>query len=202
LFGFLEKKDNGMKKLGSIVLATGLAMLSGLSVAAPSTYTIENGHTYPRFEYNHLGFSNQVGRFDKTSGQITLDVEAKTGSVDVTIETKSLDMGSALFNEHLSKEEFFHTAKYPTITFKSTKLAFEGEKLASVEGNLTIKGITKPVTLKLVSVYCGLHPIAKKEACGANATAQIKRSEFNMSKYVPFVSDEVTLTIPVEALKQ
>lgn len=186
--------------LAVTVLAGTLAASAAL--AAPETYNIDNSHTYPRFEFNHLGFSNQVGRFDKTTGKITLDTAARTGEVNLTIDTKSVNTGSALFNEHLSKEDFFHTEKYPTITFKSSKFKFEGDKVAAVEGDLTIKGITKPVTLNVVRFHCGAHPLAKKQACGANATAQIKRSDFNLAKHVPAVSDEVTLSISVEAIKE
>lgn len=188
-----------MKQLASLAIA---ATLSTAAFAAPETYVIQNAHTFPRFEYNHLGYSNQVSRFDKTSGTIVIDRVAKRGSVDVVIDTTSVNTGFALFNEHIQGEDLFDTAKYPTITFKSKKLKFDGDKLASVEGDLTIKGVTKPVTLTLASFHCMPHPMLKKDACGANATTKIKRSDFNVSKHVPYVSDEVTLTIPVEAIKE
>lgn len=188
-----------MRKLVAIAIA---AALSGAAFAAPETYVIQNSHTYPRFEYNHLGYSNQVSRFDKTSGTIIMDRAAKTGSVDVVIDTKSVNTGFPLFNEHIQGEELFDTAKYPTITFKSNKLKFVGDKLIGVEGELTIKGVTKQVTLAVTSFHCMPHPMLKKDACGANATAKIKRSEFNVSKHVPYVGDEVTLNIPVEAIKE
>ncbi len=98
-------------------------------------------------------------------------------------------------------EDFFDTERYPSITFTSDTLTFSGDSVASVKGNLTIKGITKPVTLTVTSFQCMTHPMRKKDACGANATTQIKRSDFNMSKYVPNVSDEVTLILPIEAVK-
>ena len=188
-----------MKELIAIAVAVSL---SSVAFAAPETYVIQNAHTFPRFEYNHLGFSNQVSRFDKTSGAITIDRVAKTGSVDVVIDAKSVDTGYALFNEHIQGEDFFDTAKYPTITFKSKTMKFDGDKLTSVDGELTIKGITKPVTLTVTSFQCKPHPMLKKDACGANATTVIKRSEFNAGKHAPNVSDEVTLTIPVEAIKE
>ncbi len=188
-----------MKKLVALALA---ASLSAAASAAPETYVIDNGHTLPRFEYNHLGYSTQLSRFDKTSGKIVLDRAAKTGSVDVVIDAKSVNTGSALFNEHIQGEDFFDTAKYPTITFKSKNLKFDGDKLASIEGELTIKGVTKPVTLTVTSFQCMPHPMLKKDACGANATAKIKRSEFNAGKHAPYVGDEVTLTIPVESVKE
>lgn len=188
-----------MKKLVALAVA---ASLSTAAFAASETYIIEGTHTMPRFEYSHFGYSTQVSRFDKTSGTIILDRAAKTGSVDVVIDAKSVNTGYPLFNEHIQGEDFFDTAKYPTITFKSKALKFDGDKLASVDGDLTIKGVTKPVTLTVTSFHCMPHPMRKKDACGANATTQIKRSEFNAGKHAPYVSDEVTLTIPVEAVKE
>lgn len=188
-----------MKKLVALAVA---ASLSSAAFAASETYIIEGTHTMPRFEYSHFGYSTQVSRFDKTSGTIILDRAAKTGSVDVVIDAKSVNTGYPLFNEHIQGEDFFDTAKYPTITFKSKALKFDGDKLASVDGDLTIKGVTKPVTLTVTSFHCMPHPMRKKDACGANATTKIKRSEFNAGKHAPYVSDEVTLTIPVEAVKE
>lgn len=188
-----------MKKLVAIAFA---ASLSTAAHAAPETYIIEGTHTLPRFEYNHLGYSTQVSRFDKTSGRIVIDRAARTGSVDVVIDAKSVNTGSTLFNEHIQGEDLFDTARYPNITFKSNSLKFEGDRLASVDGDLTIKGVTRPVTLTVTSFHCMPHPMRKKDACGANATTQIKRSEFNAGKHAPYVSDEVTLTIPVEAVKE
>ena len=191
-----------MKKLIAFV-ATAAAMMNALSAhAAPETYVIDNSHTFARFSYSHLGFSTQESRFNNTTGKIKLDRAAKTGSVDVTIDAKSVNTGSDLFNSHIQGADFFDTAKYPTITYKSTKFNFNGDTLASVDGNLTIKGVTKPVQLTVTSFKCMPHPMAKKDACGANATATIKRSEFNAGKYAPNVSDEVQLTFSIEAIKE
>lgn len=187
-----------MKKLITLAIA---ATLSTAAFAAPETYTIEGTHTFPRFEYSHFGYSTQLSRFDKTTGTITLDKAAKTGAVDVTIDATSVNTGYPLFNQHIQGEDFFDTAKYPTITYKSTKVNFDGDKPTSIEGNLTVKGVTKPVTLTVTSFHCMPHPMLKKDACGANATATIKRSEFNAGKYAPYVGDEVKLTIAVEAYK-
>ncbi|OGS90197.1 MAG: polyisoprenoid-binding protein [Gallionellales bacterium GWA2_60_18] len=188
-----------MKKLAAFTIA---ASLSSLAFAAPETYVIDPTHTMPRFEYSHFGYSVQLSKFEKTSGKIVLDRAAKSGSLDVVIDAKSINTGYALFNEHIQAEDFFDTAKYPTITFKSSKLKFDGDKLAAVDGDLTVKGVTRPVTLKLNSFLCMPHPMLKKDACGATATAVVKRSDFNMGKHVPYVSDEVTLTLPVEAVKE
>jgi len=188
-----------MKRLA---LFAALAAASIAAQAAPVTYTIDNSHTYPHFTYNHLGFSNQTHKFDKTSGTVVLDRKAKTGSVDVSIDTASVNTGYAVFNEHLKAADFFDTIVYPAITFKSTKMTFKGDQPVSVAGDLTIKGVTKPVTLKITHFKCQPHPMLKVEACGANATTQVKRSEFNMGKNVPYVSDEVTLTLAIEAVNK
>ncbi|NML59825.1 polyisoprenoid-binding protein [Massilia sp. RP-1-19] len=188
-----------MKKFALFCLTAGLSLTA---VAAPETYVIDGSHTYPRFEYSHFGYSNQVSRFDKTSGTIVIDRAAKIGSVNVTIDTTSVNTGFPVFNDHLQGEDFFDTKKFPTITFKSSKLNFAGDKPSSVDGDLTIKGVTKPVRLDITSFHCMPHPMLKKDACGANAITKIKRTDFNNGKYAPYVGDEVTLTIAVEAIKQ
>lgn len=172
------------------------------AIAAPETYVLDQAHSFPRFSYSHFGFSTQLSRFDKTTGKVIFDKVAKTGSVDVVIDTKSVDTGFPVFNEHIQGEDFFDTAKYPTATFKSTKVVFDGDKPASVEGNLTLKGITKPVTLTLTSFLAMPHPMVKKDAIGANAYTVVKRSDFNAGKYAPYVSDDVRIDIAIEALKE
>lgn len=190
-----------MKTLSSLVALATLSV-SGIALAAPATYTLDNNHTFARFSYSHFGYSTQLSRFDKTTGTIVIDRAAKTGSVDVTIDTTSVDTGSTLFNEHIQGPDFLDTAQFPTATFKSTAMKFRGDTPVSVAGELTLKGVTKPLTLKIESFKCMPHPILKKDACGANATAMVKRTEFNMGKYAPNVGDEVTLSIAVEAVKQ
>ena len=187
-------------KSSTLLLLT--ALFSTSVLAAPETFVIDYTHTLPRFSYSHFGYSTQLSRFDKTTGKIVLDRQAKIGSVDVTVDTRSVNTGSALFNEHIQGADFLDNAHYPTMTFSSNKLNFEGDKLVSIEGTLTLKGISKPVTLTVTSFQCMPHPMLKKDACGANATTVIKRTDFNMGKYAPNVGDEVTVTIPVEAIKE
>ncbi|MDP3124643.1 MAG: YceI family protein, partial [Thiobacillus sp.] len=133
-----------MKRLAALIA---LAAVATSAQAAPETYTIDNSHTYPHFTYTHLGFSKQTHKFDKTTGTVVLDRAAKSGSVDVTIDARSVNTGYALFNEHIQAADYFDTAKYPTLTFKSSKMTFNGDEPASLVGDLTIKGVTKPVTL-------------------------------------------------------
>ncbi len=189
------------KPLALSALAAVLIGLAAPASAAPETYTIDNGHTFPRFSYSHFGFSTQLSRFDKTSGTVVFDSAAKTGSVDVTIDTTSVDTGYAVFNGHIQGEDFLDTAKYPTATFKSTAVHFSGDAPSAIDGNLTIKGVTKPVTLTVTSFKHGTNPIVNKDEIGANATVTVKRSDFGAGKYAPNVGDEVTITLSIEALK-
>jgi polyisoprenoid-binding protein YceI len=192
-----------MKSLTKLTLAVAfIATISSSAFAEPETFVIDGTHTFPRFSYSHFGYSKQLSRFDKTSGKIVLDKEAKTGSVDVTIDMKSVDTGYDVFNGHIQGVDFFDTEKYPTATFKSTKVNFDGDKPSTVEGNLTIKGVTKPVTLTLSSFQLMPHRMLKKDAIGANASTTVKRTDFNAGKYAPYVGDDVTIDIAVEAIKQ
>lgn len=179
-----------------------LAVFAASAQAAPETFVIDTGHTAPRFEYNHQGLSTQLHRFDKTTGKIVLDKAARTGAVEVNIDATSVNTGFPLFNQHIQGADFFNTAAYPSITFKSTKVTFKGDVPATVEGDLTIKGVTKPVTLTVTNFTAKPHPMLKKDALGADAVAHIKRSDFNMGKHAPYVSDEVTLSIAMEAVKE
>jgi polyisoprenoid-binding protein YceI len=192
-----------MQKLTKLSAALILAAtVAAPALAAPETFNVEPTHTFPRFSYNHLGYSVQLSRFDKTSGKVVFDKVAKTGSVDITIDTKSVSTGAATFNEHIQGEDFLDTAKHPTATFKSTKVVFEGDKPAKIEGNLTLKGVTKPVTLTVTSFHTMPHPMVKKDAIGANAFTTVKRTDFNMGKNAPYVGDEVRIDIAIEAIKE
>lgn len=182
-----------------------VALVSGLAtpaLAEPATYAIDPTHTFARFSYSHFGLSTQLSRFDKTSGTVVLDPVAKTASVDIVIDTTSVDTGYATFNEHIQAADFLDTAQFPTATFKSTKVDFEGDRPAAIHGDLTIKGVTRPVTLTVTSFTSMPHPMLKKDAIGADATTVIKRSEFNAGKYAPNVGDEVTITVALEAIRQ
>lgn len=185
----------------SAVLALATA-ISAPAFAAPETFVVDGAHTFPRFSYSHFGLSKQLSRFDKTSGTIVLDKEAKTGSVDIVIDTTSVDTGFPLFNEHIQGPDFLDTTAFPTATFKSTKVIFNGDQPAEVQGDLTIKGVTKPVTLTVTSFVAMPHPMLQKDAIGANATVVIKRTDFNAGKFAPNVGDDVTIDIAVEAIKQ
>lgn len=186
-----------MKQLAVGIIA---AALTGSAVAA-ETFTLDTRHTFPVFEINHLGFSTQRGRFNKTEGKITLDRAAKSGSVEVKIDSASIDMGLDEWDKHMRGEDFFNAEQFPTMNFKADKFSFDGDKPVAAEGTLTLLGVARPVTLKIAGFTCGTHPINKKALCAADISTTIKRSEWGMKKYLPAVSDDVTIKIPVEAFK-
>jgi polyisoprenoid-binding protein YceI len=185
----------------SVFAAILVSIALPLSAFAADSYTIDPLHTYPRFRINHLGFSTMQGRFDKTTGKVTLDRAAKTGSVELAIETASVSTGFVKRDDHLKSPDFFNAAEFPTITYKSTAIHFKGDTPSSVEGNLTISGVTKPVTFTIDAFNCGANPMNKKEECGADASADIKRSDFGVKYGVPNIGDDVKLVLEIEAIK-
>lgn len=190
-----------MKKLFAPLLL--VAAITSANSYAADTYVVEPTHSFQMFKYRHLGLSFARGRFDKTAGTITLDTVKKTGSADITMEVSSVNTGVAKLDEHIRGKDFLDADQFPTITFKSNQFKFKGRQPVAVTGDLTIHGVTKPVTLTLTSFACKeQHPMTKQPACAANATATIKRSEFGVGAYVPMISDEVQLDLEVEALKQ
>lgn len=191
-----------MKKIAASVAITLGALTAALpAFAAPENYVIDSGHTFPSFEVNHLGFSTHRGRFNKTTGKVTLDAAAKSGSLEVTIDAASIDTGGEKLEAHLKAEDFFNVAKYPTLTFKGSKFTFDGDKPVAVEGEFTMLGVTKPLKLAINNFKCGPHPFSKKPVCGAEVTGSIKRTDFGMKYGVPAVGDDIKLIIQVEAGK-
>ena len=182
-----------------ILIATLLAASATSAIAA--TYNVDPTHTYPSFEADHMGLSVWRGKFDKTSGTVTLDRAAKTGSLDLTIDANSIDFGMDKLNTHAKTADMFNVEKYPTMTYKSKSFKFNGEQLVEVDGELTMLGVTKPVKLKVDKFKCIMHPRLKREVCGADATAEFKRSDFGLNFGLPAFSPEVKLAIQVEAIK-
>lgn len=184
-----------------------LALLAPLSVmAAPQTYNIDSLHSYPNFTVNHLGMTTIHGRFDKMTGKIVLDQAAKTGSIEAKIATASVSTGDGKRadgarsrDDHLRSADFFNSSEFPEMVYKSTKLNFNGENLESVEGTLTLLGVTKPVKLNVTSFKCGAHPFNKKPMCGAYIEGSFKRTDFGMKFGVPAIADDVKLAIGIEA---
>jgi polyisoprenoid-binding protein YceI len=178
-----------------------LMALAG-DAANADTFAIDPNHTWPLFEVNHLGFTTQRGRFDKTSGKIQLDMDKKTGAVDLTIDADSINMGLAKWNEHLKSADFFNVAQFPSIRYQSDKLIFQGNTPVAAEGALTLLGVTKPLKVTIQRFSCGINPINLKRLCAADIEAVLKRSEFGMTKYLPAVGDEVKVLAPVEAYRE
>jgi polyisoprenoid-binding protein YceI len=191
-------------RLGNPCLATAVAILAVAGAArAQETYVIDPVHSQPMFEVQHMGYSLQRGTFSKASGKITLDRAAKKGAIDVTIDTTSVKTIDPRLDTHVRGEDFFNVAKYPTMSFKSAALSFDGDRVVGADGELTLLGVTKPVKLTVANFVCGDHPFNKKPMCGAEVTAAIKRSEWGMKYGVPkAVGDDVKIMIPVEAYKE
>jgi polyisoprenoid-binding protein YceI len=169
---------------------------------AQEIYKVDPLHTTTTFSVSHLGLSMQRGSFGKTTGTVMLDRAAKKGSIDVAIDAASVTSGSPSRETLLRGEDYFNAAQFPTISFKSGNLKFVGDTLVGAEGELTIRGVTKPVTLSVADFRCAIHPATKRPACGAEVTASVKRSEYGMTKNQPSTGDEVTIAIAIEAIQQ
>jgi polyisoprenoid-binding protein YceI len=183
-------------------------LLAGLLAAActagpayADTYTIDPEYTIPSFEVGHLGFTHQRGRFNKTEGKVVLDLAARTGSVEFTVHTTSLDMGSHAWTVHVSSEGLLNVANYPTMTFRSEHLLFDDGKVVGAEGQFTLLGVTRPLKVEIEHFACAENPLNKKHMCAGDVEAKIKRSDYGMTKFIPTVSDEIEISVPIEAYR-
>jgi polyisoprenoid-binding protein YceI len=177
-------------------------LLSASLACAGERYKIDAEHSFSSFEYSHWGLSLQRGRFDKNSGFVELDLPGKSGAIAITIDTDSVSTGSDVFNGVLRSDSFFDAARFPKISFNSSKLIFDQDKLSQIEGTLTIKDISKNVTIDVTHFACRFMFLYMKQACGANGNTKILRSDFKLASYAPFVSDEITLYFNVEGIKE
>jgi polyisoprenoid-binding protein YceI len=186
--------------MNRIVLASLAALLGASAFAAPVTYNLDPNHTFPSFSADHFGgLSVWRGKFDSTSGKVVYDKDAKSGSIEVTVDMNSLDFGMPKLNEHAKSAEMFDVAKYPTATFAGKFTKFNGATPTQIEGTLTMHGVTKPVALNIDSFKCIQNPMNKKEVCGADANGTINRADFgvNFGDKLGFKMD-VKLQIQVE----
>lgn len=183
------------------VLAFGL-LVAGTAAAAPESYTIDPTHTYPSLEFSHMGLSIWRGKFDKTRGTVVIDRAAKTGTVDIVVDVASINFGLAAMDEKARSDDFFDAGKFPTASYKGT-LRFTGDKPTSVDGQVTIMGVTRALALGINLFNCMPHPMLKKEVCGADAEGVVNWSEYGMkmSQYGKGDAGKVQLRIQVEALK-
>jgi polyisoprenoid-binding protein YceI len=190
-----------------LMIAVAGALVAGASfsaMAAEVTYQLDPNHTSPSFEADHFGgVSIWRGKFTKSSGTVTLDREAKTGTLNATIDMTSVDIGNAKLDEELKSPQFFDTAKFPTATYKGTSVKFNGDTPVEVTGELTLHGVTKPVTLKIESFKCFTHPMLKKEVCGTESTATFDRADFGIDYGKAYgFSMKTVLHIQAEGVRQ
>jgi len=185
------------------LLIAALFAVAGIAQAQSATYAIDPSHTAVTFEAKHFGTSTLRGRWDKKEGTVTLDKAAKTGKVEFTIDMNSLTTGTAPFDGHLKSKDFFAVEEFPTAKFVGDKFSFNGDKVASVTGELTLKGKTNPVTLTATNFNCYDNPRLKREVCGGDFETTIQRSQWGITYAMPAVTpDAIRLLIQVEAIKQ
>lgn len=190
-----------MRRLVSSVLCAAAVCVAPQTVAAPASYQIDPTHTFVHFEIMHLGLSRFTGRFDDVDGSIVFDREAGTGRVEIAVAVASANTGVEKLDKHLQSDEFFHAEKHPEVRFVGDQFTVSDGEVLAVSGDLTILGVTRPVTLQLTHFNClDEHPMARVPACGANAITSIDRSDFGMDAYIPAVGDSVRLSIEVEAM--
>jgi polyisoprenoid-binding protein YceI len=188
-----------------IALSAVMSMLVvGSVLAAPVTYQVDPSHTYPSFEADHMGgMSVWRGKFDKSSGTIVFDKDKGTGKVDITVDASSIDFGHEKLNEHAKSAEMFDVAKYPTATYKGTLANFKNGAPTEVQGEFTLHGVTKPLTLNIDQFLCKMSPLVKKEVCGADAHATFNRKDYGVGFGDTYgFKMEVKLAIQVEAIRQ
>jgi polyisoprenoid-binding protein YceI len=188
--------------LGPAMLGIALGAVSTAALAAPVTYNIDSNHTYPTFEADHLGgLSFWRGKINSTSGTVTLDKEAQTGTVNVAMDMKTIDFGHQGLNDHANTPDLFDTAQFPTATYTGRLTNFRNGAPTAVEGELTLHGVTKPVTLTVNKFMCKEHPMQKREVCGADASATLNRADFGVAFGQQMGFDMgVTLRISIEAI--
>ena len=187
----------------STLIATALAAATLCAQAQTATYAIDPTHTFATFEISHFGTSTNRGRFDKKSGSVQLDKAAKTGKLDITLDTGSINSGTPGFDKHLQSKDFFNVAEFPTARFVSDKFSFNGDKVSEISGTLTLLGKSNPVTLKATNFNCYINPMLKVEVCGGDFETTLVRSQYGMVWGLNFgFSDSVRLVVQAEAVKQ
>ncbi|AHV92571.1 YceI family protein [Bordetella holmesii] len=187
-----------------VALAVALAAPAHAAQAAAITYDIEPSHTYPSFEADHMGgLSTWRGKFNRSRGVVVLDREAKTGSIDIEVDIASVDFGHDEMNRHAIAPDIFDAARYPTATFKGRFTAFDGDKPEKVRGELTLRGVTRAVTLTIEDFNCMIHPMEHREVCGADVSASLNRRDFGLDFGLNMgFKPRVKLNIQVEALRR
>lgn len=185
-------------------IATGLTLcaLSFPLAAAPEHFTIDPAHTVPAFEVSRFAISDLRGQFRGATGSITLDRDTRTGSITIEIDASSVSIASSWFDPVLKGEDFFDIEHYPRLGYRADRLEFEGERPVRADGELTLRGVTRPVTLELREFACANRQPAPRTTCAADIIARISRAAFGMTAYRGLIGDEVRLMIQVEAVKR
>lgn len=192
-----------MKKLLLTTIATGSLLLTAAQANAAEHFTLDPAHTNIVWKANHLGFSSPSGKFVKVEGNLTLDQSAPQNSaVNVTIYPASIVTGNDKFDGHLSSADFFNVEAFPKAEFKSTSITKTGEETADIHGELTMLGMTKPLTLQAKLNKVGPNPFTKDQTAGFSATGVIKRSEYGIAWGLPNIGDEVIVEIETEFIKK
>ena len=183
-------------------LAVAAALATSAAPVLAQTYQVDPSHTYPSFRAPHLGISWWTGKFNQTTGTVSLDRSAGTGTVAIEIDAASVDFGHERMNEHARKSDFFDVAQHPTITYRGP-IRFEGGNPVAVDGELTLLGKTLPVPLRINSFKCIMHPMLKKEVCGADASGRFDRRDFGMTYAArDEAAGAAELLIQIEAVRQ
>ena len=190
-----------MKISVRLLLSCLLAVPVAPAFAAPELFNIDSDHTFVTWSVRHLGISTQRGRFNHSTGKVVLDREGRSGQVDITIDAASIDTGSATLERVLRGSSFFDVERFPTVVFRSTAITYEGDRPTVVDGELTLLGVTRPVKLSVSGFACSRFPFIVTLRCGIDATTTLLRSEFGMTSFLGFVSDEVTLMIQAEGTR-
>lgn len=172
------------------------------ALAAPETYTLQPSHTVPMFAVSHEGVSTQRGLFGRAAGTVTLDRAAKSGTIDVAVDTTSLVTGDAQLDRVLAGEDFLDSARYPAATFRATRMLFDGERPVGADGELTLRGVTRPVHLDIGPVKCGQEFVTHRPICGTDIGATFKRSAFGITAFARDIGDDVVLTIQAEGVRE
>lgn len=174
--------------------------IAGAAIAAPVTYALDSQHTVPAFAVAHGGVSIQRGLFGRASGSATFDAEARTGTIDVAVDTASVVTGDALRDRFLKGEDFLDADRYPAAIFRATRIVYEGDRPVGADGELTLRGVTRPLHVDIASLRCGEQFVTRRPVCGAEIVATLKRSAFGMTAFARDIGDDVTLTIQAEGL--
>lgn len=179
-----------------------LLFCASLPAWSAESFVLDPGHTFPSFEIRHQGISTMRGKFNRSQGRVLLDPQGTSGLIEVSVDAASVDTGHDGLNQKLLGSSFFNTARFPEIRFSANTVEFADGKPVKAHGNLTMLGVTRPVTLEIRDYACTQQFLTRRPMCGADVHTAIKRSDFGMNYGIPLIGDEVKLAIEVEGFKE